>query len=168
MSGKMEVVSVNRTGGTVLALVLTFGCGGASHHDEHAKDAAHVAHWGYEPNDGPARWGSLSPEWTTCDTGRSQSPLDIRDAKVTDVSRLSISLPTTDKRVIAHQDYVVDALDNGHTIQVNVNDAETLTFDGQTYDLRPRRDRKCTSSTSRSTSTSCYPTICGTGATVDP
>ena len=114
-----------RIGVIALALVPPLGCGGGDH----------VAHWGYGPDDGPARWGSLSPEWTTCDTGRSQSPLDIRDTKVTDISRLSISLPTTDKRIIAHQDYVVDALDNGHTIQVDVNEAETLTFDGQTYDL---------------------------------
>jgi len=35
------------------------------------------AHWGYDPEDGPDRWGNLDPSFAACETGTRQSPIDL-------------------------------------------------------------------------------------------
>jgi carbonic anhydrase len=43
-----------------------------------APEEAHaVVHWGYEAENGPAKWASLQPEWALCAEGRHQSPIDL-------------------------------------------------------------------------------------------
>jgi carbonic anhydrase len=70
---------------------------------------AHV-HWAYEGEGGPENWGKLKPEYATCDTGKRQSPIDIRDGfPRRPRSRLNSAI-VSQLRVI----------DNGHTIQVEV------------------------------------------------
>ena len=96
--------------------------------DKHAKaddkkGGAHAApHWGYEGEMGPEKWGK---EFPTCAKGKSQSPLDIRG-------------PFVKGRMVVTADYKEGALrmlNNGHTIQVNVNPGSKLRIDGIAYDL---------------------------------
>jgi len=96
--------------------------------DKHAKadgkkDGAHAApHWGYEGEMGPDKWGR---EFPTCAKGKSQSPLDIRG-------------PFVKGRMVVTADYKEGALrmlNNGHTIQVNINPGSKLRIDGIAYDL---------------------------------
>lgn len=96
--------------------------------DKHAKaddkkGGAHAApHWGYEGEMGPEKWGK---EFPTCAKGKSQSPLDIRG-------------PYVKGRMVVTADYKEGALrmlNNGHTIQVNVNPGSKLRIDGIAYDL---------------------------------
>src|SRR5688572_22330829 len=42
-----------------------------------AGEAPSAPEWSYEDPDGPGDWGSLAPEYATCDTGVEQSPVDI-------------------------------------------------------------------------------------------
>jgi len=42
----------------------------------HAADSEPVT-WGYEGDRGPSYWGSLGPEFSLCDKGMSQSPIDL-------------------------------------------------------------------------------------------
>ena len=40
------------------------------------------AHWTYAGPTGPAKWGDLQKEFTSCKLGKTQSPIDIRDNAV--------------------------------------------------------------------------------------
>ena len=48
-------------------------------------------HWGYEAENGPSHWGSMSKDWEVCSTGKEQSPVNLTngmnaDAPVTKLS----------------------------------------------------------------------------------
>lgn len=52
-----------------------------AHAAQHAVAAHHHAgrpHWAYDGEGGPAQWGSLAPEFSTCSAGRMQTPIDLR------------------------------------------------------------------------------------------
>jgi carbonic anhydrase len=92
-------------------------------------------HWGYDMHDGPALWGQLSPAWSTCSSGAAQSPVDLGgDLATGPFNGFSLALAPTVLSV-AHQRHVVDALDNGHTIQVSMDVDDTLTLNGQDFEL---------------------------------
>ena len=39
--------------------------------------SARPVHWSYTEEGGPAGWGSLSPVYSLCGSGKSQSPIDL-------------------------------------------------------------------------------------------
>jgi len=113
----------------VPALCLTLGC--ATETGDH-----HAVHWGYGQDDGPGQWSSLNPDWSICTNGSAQSPIDVRNAQdSSELAGLALEMPEASVRVI-RQEHVLHALDNGHTIQVNVDAGDTLTIGDQSFDLR--------------------------------
>src|SRR5262245_54322365 len=88
----------------------------------------HAVHWGYDGEGGPEHWGALSPEYAVCATGREQSPIDFHPA-----AAISAEL---DDLAIAYAGSGLHILNNGHTIQVNVDEGSTLTIGGVSYALR--------------------------------
>ncbi len=89
------------------------------------KKADHATHeWGYEGEKGPARWGKLKPEYAACQTGTSQSPINLTGATAGAGTILPAYVPSP-----------VNILNNGHTIQINLNGASTLTAGGRVYRL---------------------------------
>lgn len=81
--------------------------------------------WSYEGEHGPARWGSLSPDYATCDTGRAQSPID-----------LGAAAPGSPPRVVVeYKPLPLTILNNGHTVQVNVGNGSRVTIDGKPFEL---------------------------------
>ena len=81
-----------------------------------------VAHWDYEGPMGPENWGK---EFPRCGRGKEQAPLDIKGPFVK--ARFSIA-----------PDYKPGPLrivNNGHTIQVNVNPGSKMRIDGVPYEL---------------------------------
>lgn len=125
-------------------LCLTLGCaaGGGDHHaagndhEAHTSDDAHAAHWGYGEEDGPDRWSSLKGDWALCASGTAQSPIDLHGAEhASGVDRMALDLPEASVRVIRHE-HVLHPLNNGHTIQVNVDAGDTLTIGDQSFDLQ--------------------------------
>jgi carbonic anhydrase len=97
--------------------------------------AAEPAHWGYGEEDGPPVWAKLSPDYKACETGRAQSPIDLRtreakaptDAVDFDYRHSSIK--------ITRNAYVVDALNNGHTIQIDVDEMSELEIGSDRFQL---------------------------------
>ncbi len=94
--------------------------------DAHSKDDKsadkHVAHWDYEGEMGPDKWGK---EFPTCAKGKSQSPLNIKG-------------PFEKVRFSVLPDYKLGPLkivNNGHTIQVNVAPGSKIRIDGKAFDL---------------------------------
>jgi carbonic anhydrase len=91
-------------------------------------------HWSYGEEHGPAEWGELCPEFATCATGRSQSPIDISGAPNATLPAIATSYAPAQLRIV-HHEHQADVVNNGHTVQVNYPKGSTLTVDGQTYEL---------------------------------
>jgi carbonic anhydrase len=83
------------------------------------------AHWGYEGATGPDKWGELDAASRVCSAGNQQSPVDIR-------SPLQAQLPPL---TIAWEKRADTIVNNGHTIQVNFSDGNSLNVGDQRYAL---------------------------------
>lgn len=88
--------------------------------------AAGNAEWGYEGQSAPAHWGELSNNFSLCEAGKNQSPIDIKNALKTTHSKLLLAFQTGKQQIV----------NNGHTIQVNVSAGNTLTLDDQVFELQ--------------------------------
>ncbi|MBJ7222511.1 MULTISPECIES: carbonic anhydrase [unclassified Brenneria] len=88
--------------------------------------AAEHAHWSYEGQEAPPHWGKLSPDFSLCDTGKNQSPIDIHGALKTVHDGLQLSYQTGAQHIV----------NNGHTIQVDVSANDTLVMDDDTFALQ--------------------------------
>lgn len=102
----------------------------------HAEPAG-AAHWSYSGPTGPEHWARLKPEYQQCGTGQRQSPIDIRDGIPVELDPISFDYKRSAFRVI----------DNGHTVQVNVESGNRIIVNGRRYDLlqfhfhRPSEER---------------------------
>jgi carbonic anhydrase len=103
--------------------------GSEVHDDERA------VHWGYEADNGPDVWSSMKSEWASCENGREQSPIDLANAVKTRLPAVDLDRPDEGEFDVLTQAGVIDALDNGHTIQVNSKTGEKLTVGGKVYAL---------------------------------
>ena len=100
-----------------------------------APDYSHV-HWGYAGPGAPENWGKLHGN-VTCSTGKRQSPIDIRGGIKVDLEPIRFDYRNTEFRIV----------DNGHTVQVDVGEGNSITVMGRTYPLvqfhfhRPSEER---------------------------
>lgn len=91
-------------------------------------------HWTYEGETGPASWGKLSADFSACSSGRSQSPIDIGKTSPASLPELRAAFRPAELRIV-HHEHLADAINNGHTIQVNYSQGDTLTVGNASYDL---------------------------------
>jgi len=104
---------------------------------EAAAHAAHVAHWSYGGEGGPAEWGKLKADFSTCSSGKRQSPIDIRGGIKVELEPIKFNYRQTGFNV----------LDNGHTVQANLGYGNSIEVAGRRYDLvqfhfhRPSEER---------------------------
>ena len=91
-------------------------------------------HWTYEGEAGPGTWGTLSPKFSACAEGKSQSPIDIAGASPETLSELKANFRPAALRIV-HHEHMADAINNGHTIQVNYSEGDTLTVGEASYEL---------------------------------
>jgi len=79
-------------------------------------------HWGYEGAMNPAHWGK---EFPACGLGKAQSPIDIKGpfAKATQAIKPD------------YKEGVLKVVNNGHTIQVNVDPGSKLMIGNDSFDL---------------------------------
>ncbi|WP_336332596.1 carbonic anhydrase family protein [Pseudomonas putida] len=85
-------------------------------------------HWTYQGNHGIAHWGEFSNG--VCTRGDQQSPVDVNMKHVQPVKSSTLELKAS---------YGAPALsvsNNGHTIQANVIDGETVLWKGDKYRLK--------------------------------
>ncbi|HET9703793.1 MAG TPA: carbonic anhydrase family protein [Vicinamibacterales bacterium] len=91
--------------------------------------------WHYEGAEGPQNWGKLSPKFAMCGEGRAQSPIDIAAVTpATEALAMKLNLLPGTLR-IAHHEHLADGINNGHTIQINYQGADTLTIGADAYTL---------------------------------
>jgi carbonic anhydrase len=67
----------------------------------------------------------MDPAFASCQLGKTQSPIDIRDAQVTDLPAIKFDYKPSPLRVI----------DNGHSIQVNYAPGSSIDVGGTRYEL---------------------------------
>ena len=82
-------------------------------------------HWNYEGHEGPAHWGDLNHDYHMCKDGKQQSPVNLSAAQKEKLDEIKFSYKATAKEI----------LNNGHTLQVNMNAGSSITVAGKTYNL---------------------------------
>ena len=96
----------------------------ATTHAEHA--TTHHKHWGYSGDVAPSHWSALDDKFNMCSEGKEQSPINVVSTKDIELAPLNINYGQGSKNVI----------NNGHTVQVNIKGGDTLTINGQAYELK--------------------------------
>ncbi len=90
-----------------------------------AASPAAPAHWTYEGEEGPDRWGELSVDYAACASGSRQSPIDIAQPSPADLANV----------VFDYRPAPLAIVNNGHTVQVNYPEGSSISVDGASYDL---------------------------------
>jgi len=90
----------------------------------HAESGA--PHWSYEGHVGPAHWGELAAEFSTCGTGKNQSPIDISGTVEGELPAITFAYQAKGSQII----------NNGHTIQVNYDAGSHISVDGRSFELK--------------------------------
>jgi len=95
--------------------------------DAHKASEHTGAHWSYVGATGPEAWGQLQPEFGVCATGKRQSPINIEESNTLQgpAEPLLFNYTPSNGTVI----------NNGHTVQVDVQGGNTLTVRGSNYAL---------------------------------
>jgi len=81
--------------------------------------------WSYTGANGPDRWGAIDSDFATCAVGRQQSPLDLTAAAPRDLVNPQPAYVPSAARIV----------DDGHTVQVDLQPGSFLTVDGVPYAL---------------------------------
>jgi carbonic anhydrase len=85
----------------------------------------HQAHWDYEGENAPYRWGDMKPDFASCKVGTRQSPIDIRNPVIGEVEPIRFH----------YEDVSLKVTNNGHTIQVDYAPGSFILFGGNRYEL---------------------------------
>jgi len=89
------------------------------------KDCNEV-HWSHHKGEhGPENWANLCEGFKDCN-GNKQSPIDIKEAVKNDKLK-SLGFKYTETQV--------DIINNGHTVQFNIDPGSSVMIDGKKYDL---------------------------------
>lgn len=100
----------------------------AATHAPAAHGSAHSGggHWGYEKgNTGPESWGNMSPAFSLCKEGKEQSPVNITTSYAQEMDKIKFSYGMTKITVV----------NNGHTIQLNIDPGSFIEVFGSKYQL---------------------------------
>ena len=142
-SGENVVTSVRPSAAALAAARKPRHAASAVASDANLDIAAHAGtsllptHWDYTGSGGPDAWGKMQPEYSKCSTGSRQSPIDIRGGIAVDLEPIKFDYRPSSFSV----------LDNGHTVQVNVEPGNSITITGRRYELvqfhfhRPSEER---------------------------
>ncbi|MDR6840150.1 carbonic anhydrase [Pseudoxanthomonas sacheonensis] len=82
-------------------------------------------HWGYQGEHAPEHWAEMDPGFETCALGQMQSPIDIHDAHLADLPKIGFD----------YHAGPAEAVNNGHTIMVNLPDSGGIDIGGTHYAL---------------------------------
>ena len=107
----------------------TPGAGSDSKMEAHGQgNGAGDGRWDYEGESGPQNWARLKPEFNLCAAGKRQSPISIQDGKTLAGPAEPIQFNYTSSNGTV--------VNNGHTVQVNVEGNNFITVRGARYQLQ--------------------------------
>lgn len=97
-------------------------------HKEHEAEHEHNSHhWGYTgPQTGPGAWARMNPAFALCGSGKEQSPVNITATVPQSMDKLRFSYGLSRLQMV----------NNGHTIQVNVDAGSQVEIMGEPYALK--------------------------------
>jgi carbonic anhydrase len=95
---------------------------GAGAIQEHASEHS----WDYGETRGPSHWGELKPDFAVCKDGHSQSPIDIRSPRKSDLPPIEFDYKPSSLRIV----------DNGHTIMINYDPGSFMSVGAKKYALK--------------------------------
>lgn len=81
--------------------------------------------WSYGGAENPTQWGRLGHDFATCEVGKNQSPIDIRNPVPGSPAKVEFNYAPSPLTVV----------NNGHTIQVNYQPGSTVSINGEKYEL---------------------------------
>jgi carbonic anhydrase len=81
--------------------------------------------WSYAGKDGPAAWGRLHKDFAACGIGHKQSPIDITTTQKENLPAIEFN----------YQPSTLKVLNNGRTVQVNVDAGSFITVVADSYRL---------------------------------
>ena len=124
-SGARTVAANSHNHGRVSAAIRNGHAAPEAHTPKDAK--GHNPHWSYEGEYGPENWAAVKPEFNACALGKRQSPVHIQDTGTLQgpAEALQFDYRPSGGTVI----------NNGHTIQVDLDRGNSLTVRGSTYQL---------------------------------
>jgi len=105
--------------------------------DKHT-DESHAKHWGYTADVGPSHWSELNKKYHMCSEGKQQSPINVV-ANTQDklLPPLDIQYIKSSKSVAHHTNTGhTQELNNGHTVEVEVDGGNMFNVDGESYELK--------------------------------
>jgi carbonic anhydrase len=82
-------------------------------------------HWTYSGEHGPEHWAELSEAFVSCGVGLNQSPIDIVKPVEAELAPLELF----------RRGSTTTLVNNGHTLQVNVEPGSWLTVEGMKFEL---------------------------------
>lgn len=82
-------------------------------------------HWGYTGHEGPQDWGALDPDYHICQSGREQSPININRSTQSSSKPIHFWYSSEPDNIV----------NNGHTIQVNMEEGSRIKLNGKIYEL---------------------------------
>lgn len=83
--------------------------------------------WGYRGDSGPEHWADLDPAWAVARTGRRQSPIDVRTARVVPVAGPALQPD--------YRPTPLDVFNSGRVVGVQVRPASSLRVGAETWEL---------------------------------
>ena len=89
-------------------------------------NASSDVHWAYDGAGAPANWGSIDEKFHTCSEGVNQSPINLTgfvDAMLPAI-KFNYNLQSN------------EILNNGHTIQINMDAGSSIEVDGISFELK--------------------------------
>ena len=109
----------------VLACACCVKAGAAIASDAPAHGGAAAAHWSYEGDGAPEKWGELQPDFKVCQLGLEQTPIDLSNGIKGDPDSVDYDYKPSALRIV----------NNGHTIQVNADPDSACVIGGNRYEL---------------------------------
>lgn len=90
-----------------------------------AQSATHAS-WSYEGDNAPEHWGELSPDYHLCLSGQNQTPINISGVLHSNLHELLVDYTPESESIV----------NNGHTVQVNVEQGDYITLDQEKFMLQ--------------------------------
>lgn len=84
------------------------------------------AHWSYDGKESPDHWAELSHDYETCTNGHHQSPIDLH---------INEAIPTHQELVIAYLPTHTHILNNGHTVEFDMDEPNFIAIDNKRFKL---------------------------------
>ena len=113
--------------GSMIACACCFpGLPGLRAEEKASGGAGTAPHWGYEGAVSPEHWAELSPDFKTCQIGMEQTPIDLKGG-----IKAQFNKPFS----LAYKPVGGKIINNGHTIQVNMDKGCSCSIEGVSYDL---------------------------------